>query len=205
MVIFITAAHYLSHGTTLTEHRMPFRYSRISQHHGAPVRSQVYEGGRLRSESRCNREWHTMKIFVATLCFAIASSVTADPHAAASRITILRGDDVRLHLDVEVAREPAARERGLMGRDSLDARTGMWFDFVQTRPVKMWMKNTRIPLDMIFCSESGEILYIEHGTEPQSLRPVGPPEPLRYVLEINGGEARELELSVGDRVLPPGE
>jgi uncharacterized membrane protein (UPF0127 family) len=90
-----------------------------------------------------------------------------------------------------------------MGRQYLDNRSGMWFDFGKSSFVKMWMKNTLIPLDMIFCGESGEITHIESRTEPLSLRLLGPAAPTRYVLEINAGLAGELGLSPGDRILPP--
>ena len=77
----------------------------------------------------------------------------------------------------------------------------MLFDFHSMRPVQMWMKNTLIPLDMLFVTESGALVQIERNTSPHSLDLITAVEPVRYVVEINGGEAQSLEITVGDRML----
>jgi uncharacterized membrane protein (UPF0127 family) len=108
---------------------------------------------------------------------------------------------------VEVAADEAARERGLMFRKTLPPGSGMLFDFNPARPVAFWMKNTFIPLDMIFIGADGRILNIAERTVPQSLTPVPSEGSARAVLEIAGGAASRLGIRPGDRVrhriLPP--
>ena len=104
---------------------------------------------------------------------------------------------------IEMAVTQAQREQGLMFRTSLPARWGMLFDFGETRDVAMWMKNTLIPLDMLFITEDGRIVRIEANAAPQSLtiRPSG--MPVRAVLELAGGETARAGIRVGDRLIHP--
>ena len=105
-----------------------------------------------------------------------------------------------VELMVEYAGTPEAYAKGLMFRDHLDARTGMIFDFHKPRQVAFWMRNTLISLDMIFIDADGVIQMIAPKTTPLSEKSIGPGEPMLGVLEINGGEAAELGVAVGDRV-----
>lgn len=110
--------------------------------------------------------------------------------------------------DVEVADEPGERQRGLMFRRSLGADKGMLFDFEEAGSVSMWMKNTPIPLDMLFIREDGTVARIAASTEPFSLETIAAGEPVRYVLEVPGGTARRLGIRAGDTVrhgLIPGD
>src|SRR3954453_4823438 len=104
---------------------------------------------------------------------------------------------------VELATSPAQLEQGLMFRRSLAPDAGMLFDFRTPSPVSMWMKNTFIPLDMVFIDAGGRILNIAERTVPHSLDPVAAAGPARAVLEINGGTAARLGIKPGDRVLFP--
>lgn len=104
---------------------------------------------------------------------------------------------------VEVASTPQERATGLMWRQKLEAAHGMLFDFGSDRPVAMWMKNTYIPLDMLFIGSDREIKNIARRTTPLSERTVQSAEPVRYVLEINGGLAEELGVRPGDTVSSP--
>lgn len=88
---------------------------------------------------------------------------------------------------VELAGTPAARARGLMARDSLPADHGMWFDFGRSGRVMMWMKNTRIPLDMLFVRDDCTVVYVVEDAVPESLEMLGPNAPVRWVLEVNAG------------------
>ena len=101
---------------------------------------------------------------------------------------------------VEVARTPEEQVRGLMERQSLAPDRGMIFPYSPPQPVGFWMKNTLIPLDMIFISPGGKILRIEENTVPLSLDPVGSGEAVEAVLEIAGGRSAELGIAAGDRV-----
>ena len=101
---------------------------------------------------------------------------------------------------VEVARTPEQQARGLMFRESLAADAGMLFPFVPPRPASFWMRNTLIPLDMIFIRPDGTIARIAANTVPMSEESVGVGVPVTAVLEIRGGRSAELGIREGDRV-----
>lgn len=104
---------------------------------------------------------------------------------------------------VEVAATPLHRERGLMFRTELAPDAGMFFIHEAEREVAMWMKNTLIPLDMLFLAADGTILRIEESTEPLSLRTISSGAPVKGVLELPGGTVRRLGIVPGDRVVHP--
>ncbi|MFD0938850.1 DUF192 domain-containing protein [Methylobacterium trifolii] len=104
---------------------------------------------------------------------------------------------------VEVMRTDADRSRGLMFRRSMAADHGMLFDFEQVEPVSMWMKNTYLPLDMLFIRADGTVSRIAADTEPLSTAIVASGEPVLSVLELNAGTAARLGLAPGDRVEHP--
>lgn len=89
---------------------------------------------------------------------------------------------------------------GLMNRSSLAPDRGMIFPFDQSRLASFWMKNTLIPLDMIFIRSDGTIVNIEANTVPMSLQPVYSNGPVSAVLEIAGGRSAELGIQPGDIV-----
>ena len=101
---------------------------------------------------------------------------------------------------VELAITREERSRGLMFRRSLPPDHGMLFDFQGTQRVAMWMKNTFIPLDMVFITRDGVIDHIAKRTVPQSLEVIAPPRTTRFVLEVNGGTADRLGWQAGDPV-----
>ncbi len=109
----------------------------------------------------------------------------------------------RIIIDVEWALTAEQRARGLMERPELPDRTGMLFDFGETRMVTMWMANTPASLDMIFIDEAGRIVRIAERTTPLSEAIVSSGEPVRYALEIRGGHARELGLDDTARLVLP--
>lgn len=106
--------------------------------------------------------------------------------------------------DVEVAATSAARMQGLQHRTSLAADAGMLFLFEAPGRAAMWMKDTYIPLDILFIADSGRIVAIAENTRPMSLQAIRAPEPVTAVLELNAGTAKEMGIAVGDRVLHPG-
>ena len=87
-----------------------------------------------------------------------------------------------------------------MFRENLAPLHGMLFDFGTTRPVVMWMKNTKLPLDMIFIDSAGRITHIAANTVPMSEAIIPSEGPVRAVLEIGGGESARLGIEVGDKV-----
>jgi len=104
---------------------------------------------------------------------------------------------------IELASDDASRTKGLMFRKSMPLDEGMLFRFEQTRPVAMWMKNTFIPLDMIFLDGSGEITHIHRGAVPQSLDIISSQGPARFVLELNAGQADDAGLKIGAQLKHP--
>jgi uncharacterized membrane protein (UPF0127 family) len=104
---------------------------------------------------------------------------------------------------VELAVNDAERAQGLMYRKELPEGRGMLFDFQREQEVAFWMKNTYIPLDMIFIRANGQILRIAENTTPLSEQTVPSGGPVRGVLEVIGGTARKLGIAPGDRVAHP--
>ena len=117
-----------------------------------------------------------------------------------SEITI-KTQDNKYIFEVEVAKTYEERNFGLMNRKNLEQNHGMVFIYPKPQFVKMWMKNTYIPLDMIFIKENGEIDTIIKMTRPLELKPLGPNTLIKAVLEINGGLTTYLNIKKGDIVI----
>lgn len=103
----------------------------------------------------------------------------------------------------EVAVSSAEQAKGLMDRDSLAADAGMLFPFSPPRPASFWMKNTRIPLDIVFIRTDGTVIRVAEKATPYSLDPIDSGEPAAAVLELVGGRAAALGLKPGDRIVWP--
>lgn len=104
---------------------------------------------------------------------------------------------------VEIAADDASRERGLMWRDHMEPDHGMLFVFEHESPQAFWMKNTKIPLDMLFLDHTGKLVGLQERVPPCKADPC-PVYPsgasALYVLELNGGVAHSLGLKLGDSV-----
>ena len=98
-------------------------------------------------------------------------------------------DKGRFVYDLEVATTPDQQARGLMFRPVLGTNKGMLFIFDQQRQLSFWMRNTLIPLDMVFIDNDGKLVSIQREAEPKTTTPRPSSGPARYVLEIDGGEA----------------
>jgi uncharacterized protein len=103
---------------------------------------------------------------------------------------------------IEIAATHAERSAGLMHRRIMPDDRGMLFVFEETRPVSFWMKNTPMPLDLIFIGEDGVIGAIMQGI-PFSEAPIGTPAPVRFVLELKAGTAQKAGIAAGDRLRHP--
>lgn len=97
----------------------------------------------------------------------------------------------------EIADDAGERAIGLMYRDDLAEDRAMLFDYAPPQPVFMWMKNTRIPLDMLFIAADGIILHVEQGARPGDLTPRGTADAVRGVLEVPGGTVDRLGITPG--------
>ena len=137
----------------------------------------------------------------ATAAISLPFHASADPMEVTP--LIIAADEVTHTFSVEIANDPDEISYGLMDRPSLDPESGMLFDFGQPRETAMYMKNTLIPLDMLFLSADGTIEMIARNTVPGSLRTISPGIPVKAVLEINGGKAAELGIEPGDKVVHP--
>jgi uncharacterized protein len=104
---------------------------------------------------------------------------------------------------VEVARSPEQQERGLMFRKELPKDQGMFFDLGWEHLSLMWMKNTYIPLDMLFISKSGAIVSMVKNATPMSEDLLNSGGAVRAVLEVNAGTADRLGIAIGDQVVYP--
>ncbi|MBO9707518.1 MAG: DUF192 domain-containing protein [Caulobacter sp.] len=112
-------------------------------------------------------------------------------------IQTMRG---RARFTVELAVTPIQQERGLMFRKSLAPDRGMLFPFKPVRPAAFWMKNTLIPLDIIYIAPSGKVLSIARNAVPHDETPLPSGGVVGAVLEIPGGRASQLGILPGDRV-----
>lgn len=125
------------------------------------------------------------------------------PTFARSELAIVTSDGRRYDFQVEMATTPEQQAHGLMFRPQMPADAGMLFDYGNERTVSMWMKNTLIPLDMLFIRGDGRIANTVERAVPGSLQPRSSEGRVRGVLELNGGTAEKLGLKAGDRILHP--
>jgi len=127
----------------------------------------------------------------------VAASVCAE-----DRVDIRSGGSTA-SFSVEVADTPEARAQGLMNRPEMPAFSGMLFVYERPQPVSFWMKNTLIPLDMLFADETGTVQRIHAEATPLSTESIPGGQGIKLVLEINGGMAETLGLTPGAELRHP--
>jgi uncharacterized protein len=103
-------------------------------------------------------------------------------------------------LDIELAVTPPQMAQGLMFRRALAADAGMLFDYGNPQPIAMWMKNTLIPLDMVFIAKDGKVVDFHERAVPLSLDTIESKVPARAVLEVNAGTVARLGIQIGDTI-----
>ena len=120
---------------------------------------------------------------------------------------IIDNGNEKIKIKVEIADDAAERAKGLMLRDFLDENSGMLFIFEKEGNYSFWMKNTIIPLDMIWISDSMEIVDISHADPcvEEPCRSYRPQEEARYVLEVNGNFTVEKGIQIGDNIAISGK
>jgi uncharacterized protein len=133
---------------------------------------------------------------------ALLIIVSVAPVSAACRkdSVQLRGSWGETHFNVEIADTPETRSRGLMFREIMPRGDGMLFVYEEPRRSSFWMKNTLIPLDMLFVDQSGTITRIHHQAIPGNLTSIDGGDQVFAVLEINGGLAKRYGISVGSQM-----
>lgn len=150
------------------------------------------------------RLWTLIAAATLTGCSAAKTeSATQNAAAPATSGTIpltIRSADKVHRFDVEAALTPDEQSKGLMFRKELAADGGMVFPMTPPRTASFWMKNTVIPLDMLFIRTDGTIAMVAANTKPYAREPVSAGIPVAGVLELRGGRAKELGIREGDRV-----
>lgn len=129
-----------------------------------------------------------------------ASSNTAE-NVLSAKIYAQGIDEPKRELNVELADTSEKIGHGLMGRNSLDENSGMLFDInlvPKDMDIAFWMKDTLIPLDILFIDGDGTIFFIHKQAQPHDETPIYPPKRPRAVLEINGGQVDQYGINVGD-------
>ncbi len=141
---------------------------------------------------------------VAALTVALSERriVSAQDATSFARTSLAIETQSGLHqFEMEVAQEPAQLARGLMGRRSLAADAGMLFIYPRSHRVAMWMKDTLLPLDMLFVRSDGVIDSVVERTTPMSLAPIRSKGDVQGVVEVNAGTVKRLQIKAGDRVI----
>jgi uncharacterized membrane protein (UPF0127 family) len=137
--------------------------------------------------------WSGPRLADGTPCTAAQKTLRTEP----LKIDTARG---RWRFNVEMADTYATRETGLMCRPNLAPDAGMLFDFKTPQDVSFWMKNTIIPLDMLFIAKDGRIVSIARNAIPENETPIASGGVITGVLELRGGRAAEIGAAPGDRV-----
>lgn len=154
-------------------------------------------------------QFHTLRAAAAALSVALGTGARADappldlatfPRAALEIVQHAPDSVRRFRFDVWVADTPARSEQGLMYVRDLPPGRGMVFPFAPARVVSFWMKNTYIPLDLLFIAAGGQVVKITERAPPLRLDLLSSDVPVGAVLELRGGEAGLLGIKVGDRV-----
>lgn len=136
--------------------------------------------------------------------YAQSGQATSPAGMRVDPLTIVKQDGLRETFSVEIAETPKTVQDGLMHRTEMARDAGMLFYFGSgEREVSFWMKNTLIPLDMLFIRADGTIANIHENAVPMSLQSVPSRAAVLAVLELNGGEATARGIQVGDRVDHP--
>ena len=146
----------------------------------------------------------TLLALLPGLALLLASRTNAQtgpqPRLPEERLVIVSRDGARHEFRVEMAVQPEHQTVGLMFREAVGPNEGMLFDWGAPRESSMWMKNTLVPLDMLFIAADGRVHRVAERTVPHSLAPIDSRGPVRATLELAGGTAERLDIRVGDRV-----
>jgi uncharacterized membrane protein (UPF0127 family) len=148
--------------------------------------------------------WLALSTVLAVACLhpATLRGESVSPRRDLEKLEIVTSTGTH-EFSVEVMRSGPQLERGLMFRRFLPQDHGMLFDFGVERPVMMWMKNTYLPLDMIFIGRSGKVVGIAENTEPLSEKIIPSGAPAYGVLEVSAGTAARIGLRIGDTARHP--
>ncbi len=144
------------------------------------------------------RVLRSVALLVALLVMAVPALALETFQKSTLSIETAAGGKYRF--DIELAETPAQQAQGLMFRPSMAADAGMLFIYNRVQPASFWMKNTLIPLDMLFIGPDGRVVNIHERAVPQSLDSVNSAGPVKAILELNGGMSARLGIHPGDLV-----
>ncbi len=137
------------------------------------------------------------RLFIIAL---LAVACTKEPEPKPTTPLVIKTTNGDARFSVEVANTPEDLQTGLMYRTNLAFNSGMTFNIYPVRPTAMWMKNTKIPLDMLFVAPDGSISMIKENAQPMSEDLIISRDPVRAVIELNAGQVRRNQIKVGDKV-----
>jgi uncharacterized membrane protein (UPF0127 family) len=140
----------------------------------------------------------TCAIFVLVVLVLLLSMRQTEPFLSKTR-GVFHTQNGLVEVDLEVTETPTEIEHGLMYRTALPPKTGMLFVFQDEAERAFWMRNTLVPLDMIFINSKGYIIHIEHSVPPQNDVLRKSKGSARYVIEVPGGTAQTYNIRIGDR------
>jgi len=144
------------------------------------------------------------RILIAGLVALAVPMLLGSAIAAGTGTLVLKTKSGEHRYTVEIATTNGERAKGLMFRRSLPEDSGMLFIYDPPQPVGMWMRNTYIPLDMVFITDEGTVRRVEANTEPFSTDLINSGGDVAAVLELNAGQAAKIGVRPGDQVIFPG-
>ncbi|WP_415184624.1 DUF192 domain-containing protein [Phaeovulum sp.] len=144
-----------------------------------------------------------MRAVLAVAAFAIAFGAQAAQAQCRDDLALFRFEGGQARFSVEIADDPGKRAKGLMGRQKLASGAGMLFIYEQPQEVAFWMKNTPLPLDMVFIDQQGRVVRVHDGAVPFDETPIPSGAAVLMVLEINGGLAARIGLKPGAELAHP--
>ncbi len=145
------------------------------------------------------RRWLTL-VWLAAIAIPASANEDLDARFNKDVLVVEASRWACYRFDIYVALTDAQRSRGLMFVRELPATTGMLFVYAGDRVASMWMKNTFIPLDIVFARLDGTVSSVIANTEPQSLKSLSAIEPVAFVLELNAGTAARLGIDENSRI-----
>ena len=141
-----------------------------------------------------------MSLRVVRFLFGLVAALVLGAAAANAEPLVIHAGGSAYKFEVEVVTTPETRAQGLMFRKAMPTNAGMLFIYPGEQAVSFWMKNTLIPLDMLFVKADGSIAHIAHNAVPMDETPIDSGAAVKAVLEINGGTANALGIKEGDKV-----
>jgi len=144
-----------------------------------------------------------LRTFAILGAFCLSACAASAENTCKQNVVDLRDGDVQVRFRVEIAKSARERARGLMDREQMARSRGMLFVYEAPHRASFWMKNTIIPLDILFLDETGTVRTIAENTEPFSLDPILGGEGIKYVLEVNAGLSSKFRLSEGAQLRHP--